>query len=186
MTRLKRFQPRELSPEQSELYEGIVARVKDDAGRVDEGGRLDDGLNLRLVNPAIGQAIETMISALYNSTSVTPRCREIAIMLTADRARCKYELAHHTRSAKSLNLVGENAPELASASHLMIESPAEQATAEFVSSLLDSSTVSAELLESSRTHLDDAELFELASFVGFYTMIAYTLNAFAAEPADWK
>src|SRR6185503_10302862 len=92
--RLRLLTRDELTEQQREYYDHLMAGPRPKSAIVDEQGRLIGGFNSRLLDPVVGMAIQELGAALrFNTPALSDRQREIAILETVRHERCEYEWA---------------------------------------------------------------------------------------------
>ncbi len=136
-----------------------------------------------LGNPNIAQPAQRLGRVCRLETSLTRRESELAILLTATRHRSSTALRIHRGEAvragwaePAISAIerGERPPGLdrrAAAVH------------DFAAALLRCSHVDDATYEVARSALGDVAMVELTAILGYYTLVAFTLNAFGiAEP----
>jgi 4-carboxymuconolactone decarboxylase len=110
--------------------------------------------------------------------------REIAILTAARQADCDFEWAAHVRLAKQTGVRDETIDVIgrrAATSSL----PADEAlVVDFGRELLGDHRLSAQTFDAARKRWGDRGVVDLAALLGYYTMIACTLNGFEVLPAE--
>lgn len=175
--------PKEMTPKQKEIHDYILA------SRPRTG--LSGPFGPWMAVPEIAEPASKLGKACRYDTSLSFRESELVILLTGARARSRTEFSIHTGEALKAGIgmeVIEAIPRdddfsvLAVRERLvpLLETDREKAIVGFAAELLDTSTVSDETYEATKTALDgkDSILVEITSIVGYYTFVSYTLNVF--------
>jgi 4-carboxymuconolactone decarboxylase len=143
-----------------------------------------------LAIPAIAKPAQELGRACRYGTSLSPKESELVILLTGAKTRSHTEFDIHVGEALmagwSLKLIQAIPRDDFSLEKVrlnllpLLTSDREKTIAIFTSELVDTYTVSDETYETSKAALGgkDSVLVEITSIAGYYTYVAYTLNAF--------
>lgn len=115
-------------------------------------------------------------------TSLGPRRSEIAILVVARHWTAQYEWAVHAAEAATAGVPAGVIADIAARRVPRFDQDAERIVFEFSSALVGSHTVSDDLYRAAVGALGEQALVELVGVLGYYTLVAMTLNAFAIEP----
>lgn len=167
MSRIPVLTFEELNGEQRKVYEAIKA------GR--RGVVLDLFMAL-LHSPALADGAQRLGTFLRYETSLPPRLSELAILTTAREWSCQYEWHFHAPEAEKGGLaptvieairVGER-PDFENADEMVVYAYARE--------LLRNRRVSDETYQLALDTFGPVGLVELTALIGYYNMIAMTLN----------
>lgn len=184
------YVPRYTGPEESEMTPAQI-EIRDAILATRKRTGLSGPFGPWMAVPQIAQPAQALGSACRYGTSLSFRESELVILLTGAKAKSHTEFDIHVGEALtagismeiieaiprddefSLNAVQERVVPL-------LDNPREVAIVLFAAELLDSCSVCDETYESSKLVLDgkDSVLVEIVSICGYYTYVAYTLNAF--------
>ena len=90
----------------------------------------------------------------------------------------EYEWWAHVRIGRREGVCDETIGAIRRGERPQLSDPAEQAAYDFTAALLETSRVDPSLYDAARTQLGDGGLVELVTLAGYYTLVAFTLNAF--------
>ncbi len=128
--------------------------------------------------PAYGQLAQQLGGFVRLKTQVPPRLSELAILLTAKFWRAQYEWYAHAKVAAGVGLK----PELISAIHAGRKpkrmAKDEAAIYDFVKELYATRRVSDKTYKRVQAILGDAATVELVGILGYYVLVAMSLNVF--------
>ena len=168
MPRIPLFTPENMTPEQKRVYEAIVSGPR---------GRLQGPLRAALHRPELADKWQQFGEILRYRTSLPPRLSELAILVTARHCNCNLEWHIHEQMARQAGLdtaiiedirVGKR-PGTADAEELVIFDYADE--------LNRLKTVTDATYRLALERCDVVGVVELTALVGYYTMVAMTLNA---------
>src|SRR5438034_147439 len=108
--------------------------------------------------------------------------RELAILATARAMDCRYEWAAHVPLAKKAGVRAEAIAAIRARQVHGSLTPAEAEIVAYAAGLLGAHRVEGGLFEGLRKRLGPGGMVELTATVGYYAMIACTLNAFDVQP----
>ena len=141
--------------------------------------------------PDIAQPAQALGRACRYGTSLSFRESELVILLTGAKTKSHSEFDIHVGEALKAGISNEvihaiprdDDFSLAAVTGKvlpLLDNERERAIATFTAELVDSYTVSDETYAASKKALDDKDsvLVEITSIAGYYTYVAYTLNAF--------
>jgi 4-carboxymuconolactone decarboxylase len=168
MARLPLPSPDEMTPEQRAVHDEIVSGVR---------GRLVGPLRAVLHSPELARRWSRLGEYLRFSTSLPRKLNELAIIVTGRRWGSQIEFLIHAEAAKAAGL------DLACIEAIRLARPpafADQAEAEvyeLARSLLQTGTVDATLHAAVTARWGARGVVELTAVIGYYSMVAMTLNA---------
>ena len=161
-----------LSPEQRAVYDAIASGPR-------AGVR---GPFLALLHqPALADKWQQLGEVLRFKTGFPPRLSELAILVTARHLDCQYEWFAHERHALKGGL-SQAVIDAIKAGRRPQLAPEEQAVYDYATELHERRTVSAGTYEKARATFGTVGVVELTALLGYYTMVAMTLNAHEIMP----
>jgi 4-carboxymuconolactone decarboxylase len=160
--------PDTMTAEQRRVYDAIVTGPR---------GTLVGPLRAALHNPELADKWQQLGALLRYRTSLPPDMSEIAILVTARRWNCQVEWHMHAIAATQAGIAADvieairqnRRPDAANAKQLAIY--------EFAVELTANGTVSPARYDAVRATWGEVGVVELTALVGYYTMVAMTLNA---------
>lgn len=168
MARISLPTPDTMNPEQLAVYDDIVSGPR---------GTLVGPLRAALHNPALADRWQQLGRVLRFETTLPGHLNELAILVTARRWNSSLEWAIHSRDAARFGL----AEQLIEAIR-MGELPdfGDDASAaeiyEYTRQLLVAGDVEQEIYDAVRRRWGEIGVVELTAVVGYYSMVAMTLN----------
>jgi 4-carboxymuconolactone decarboxylase len=168
MPRIPLPTPETLDAEQRRVYDTIASGPR-------AGVR---GPFLALLHqPALADKFQQLGEVLRYRTSLPPRLSEFAILVTARHMDCQYEWFAHENHATKAGLPKAIIDAVRAGRRPDLDVPAEQALYEFALELNERHTVSADTYRRALEAFGPVGVVELTALVGYYTMVAMTLNA---------
>jgi 4-carboxymuconolactone decarboxylase len=128
--------------------------------------------------PALGDAAQRLGESVRFEASLHPVLRELAILTVAARWRCSYEWWGHEQIAKSVGLSEEVRIPLREGNPPKFRDHQESIVYEFTRELIDTCRISDHLYENAVASLGEQGVVELVILIGYYTMVAMTINVF--------
>lgn len=168
MPRIPLPTPDTLTPEQKAVHDRVVAGPR---------GQLRGPLRAALYNPELADRWQAFGELLRYRTTLPPRLSELAILVTAQACRSPFEwYAHRPEGEKA----GLDAPLLDALQRG--EEPAGMAEDDalvwrFAHELNQLRSVTDATYAAALAHFGARAVVELTALVGYYTMVAMTLNA---------
>lgn len=174
-----------LSQDQRVLYDRIVngprKAQKGQVPIVDDRGRLLGPFGLMTIAPVVGEAVQSVGSALRFGSGLSPRIREIAILVIAARFRSEFEWFAHEPAASAAGITGHQLDQLKAGSIPEDLSADEVTAARLIESMLDQHTLTDAEYSTALQALGERSLAELVWLCGYYSMLALSLNVFLPE-----
>jgi len=134
--------------------------------------------------PAFGELAQKLGAHLRFGTSIPPRLSEFAILATAAHWKSQYEWAAHVGIAEQKGVKPETARDLR-AGRVPNKAPKdEQAIYAFVKELYRDRRVSSPTYKRVNAILGNAGTVELVGLLGYYAMVAMTLDVFRMPVPD--
>lgn len=179
MSRLPELRKEDLTSEQRALFDAIAA------GPRGERMALEGPFGVWLHSPAFGQEAQRLgVQARYH-TSLPPRLSELAILVCARRWQATYEWHVHAPIALAAGVSPAVVDALAEDRTPVFTAVDEQAVHDFAAALLATGRAPDEAYAAARAALGEAGVVDLVGVLGYYTLVAFTLNAFEVEvPAE--
>jgi 4-carboxymuconolactone decarboxylase len=187
--RLPPLRPEELSEEQRALYDEITGGPRA-AGNplfplADTEGRLVGPFNAMLFSPALGRPVQALGAAIRYRGQLTPRAREIAILVVAAAWDSAFERYAHERVGAAAGLTEREILALRTGLDPELTDPVERGVREAALALTDRADLDDTRYAAAREVLGEQILFEVSTLVGYYAMLAMQLRLFRVPaPAD--
>lgn len=186
MGRLEPMYPQELDEGRRRLYEAITKGPRA-AGRhfplTGEHGELRGPFNAFLLSPELGGVLQELGAAVRYRSSLTPRAREIAILLVAAHWDCAYERFAHERVGRSVGITEAELADLRGGVVPELDDAYERACAHLVRAMTRGD-VDEGVWETWVPVVGEATVFELTTLVGYYSTLALQLRVFRVSPYD--
>lgn len=167
MTRTPYLTPEEMSPEQRRIYDDIVAS---------RGKWLNGPYAPMLHQPRMAEPAQKLGEFLRYHTCLGPRLSELAIVVVARYWDCDFEWHQHAAIA-----LRSDVPAAVIEAIRIREVPTlredESVVYSFTKTLLERHCVEDALYDRAKTLLGILGVVELTGLIGYYTLIALTLNA---------
>ncbi len=174
MSRIPQLTREQLNTAQRQIYDAIL----------ESRGSISGPFRTWLHSPEFAHRAQSLGEFVRYNTSLEPRQSELAILITARFSNCQVEWSLHEGLARQAGLD----PEVINAirTRLAPESaaPDEKAIYGFSSELLQDRFVRDPTFQAVQDHLGSQGLVELTGIIGYYTLVALTLNAFLVPLPD--
>jgi len=128
--------------------------------------------------PEYGQLAQALGGHCRLRTSVPPRLSEFAILVTARHWRAQYEWFAHARIAESSGIKASTVKAIHAGRTPKGLPKDEQAIYDFIKELYGSRRVSDRTYKQVQAVLGDAGTVELVGILGYYALVAMSLNVF--------
>jgi 4-carboxymuconolactone decarboxylase len=168
MPRITLPAPDTMDPDQRRVHDKVVAGRR---------GKVQGPLRAVLHNAELADRWQALGELLRYSTSLTPRQSELAILVTGRACNSPFEWYAHRKEAEALGME----PTIIEA--LLVQrrpdglSDDEACVVRFASELNASKSVSDATYADALARFGERTVVELTALVGYYTMVAMTLNA---------
>lgn len=183
---LPQLRPQDLDPAQLALYQRIVdgprRRMPEGSVLVQSDGVLRGPFNAMLVNPVLGEALQSTGVALRFHTSLSDRVRELAILATASATNCEYEWNAHAPIARELGVTEQQLEAVRLGQPLPDVRAAEASAVSLVRVLIEPGVVDDDELGDAVDQLGLSGAVEIVFLVGYYQMLARSLIVWRVEP----
>ncbi len=168
MPRLSLPSPATMSPEQLAVHQKVVSGPR---------GEIKGPLRAALHNPELADRWQALGALLRYGTSLAPRHSELAILVTGRHCRSVFEwFAHRPEGAKA-GLSEDTLDDLLAQRPPRGLDAADEAVHRYALELNRSHSVSDRTHAAAVAALGEKGTVELTALVGYYTMVAMTLNA---------
>jgi 4-carboxymuconolactone decarboxylase len=177
MSRLSELDPSQLSAEQKQVHDAILA----------SRGNLAGPFAAWLHSPALADRAQRLGEYVRYHTSLPPRLSELAILVVARHFASEMEWAIHEPIARQQGLAVEVIDSIFDGKG-HIDGDAEMQTVHrYVAELLETRHVSDHTFQQAVDLFGEAAVVELTLLVGYYALVAFSLNAFQIPiPAEMK
>lgn len=165
-----RFKPLsydQLTPEQKTLVEHLYAG---------ERGGMNGPFNVLLRSPEIGDAAQKLGAQLRFQSSLKPRQRELAIIMTARAWTAQYEWTAHSRLALQAGISKTAVDAIATGKRPTSLQPDEQVVYNFCDELLKTHQVSDAAFHAAVEKLGERGVVDMTALVGYYHLVSMILN----------
>ena len=182
MSGLPTLLPSDFTEAQRALFDNIISGKRGQKSAVEsflnpEGG-LRGPFNAILYSPKLGDPCQQLGAAVRFDSALPPQLRELAILTVAAKWQAQYEWWAHEKIAREEGLDDAIIAGV-KAGTLPDSTAAELATTyRFARELLDHRKVSDQQYGESVALLGESRIVELVILLGYYTLIAMTLNVF--------
>jgi 4-carboxymuconolactone decarboxylase len=168
MPRISLPTPESMTAEQRAVYDKVVSGPR---------RRIEGPLRAALHNAELADRWQALGALLRDGTTLTPRQSEIAILVTGRSCQSPFEWYAHRRESEKIGLEPAILEAILAQTDPPFEAPEERLVYQFALELNRRCSVSAATYASALAHFGERTLVELTALVGYYTMVAMTLNA---------
>jgi 4-carboxymuconolactone decarboxylase len=135
--------------------------------------------------PEVAQRALELASYLRSETSLTPRIRELGMLMAARENDCQYIWNAHAPLARSAGLADDIVDSLRDKKELPGLAPDEAAVVSYGREFFRTHRVSQATFDAALAQFGVLGLTELTNLMGCYAMLAFNVNAFGVElPAE--
>jgi 4-carboxymuconolactone decarboxylase len=176
---MDRLPPRsraELDEAGQTLWDEFVASRGDQI--VGEAGGLRGPFNAWVQAPTVGSKLAGIGVALRYDTSLDRRLIELAILTVGSHFRAEFEWWAHSRMARRHGVGEDVIAALAAGREPVFDDDRQRTVHQVASELVKTGRLSEASHATARSQLDDVQLVELVTLVGYYALVSFTLNAF--------
>ena len=160
-----------LTPEQRSLMSAIASGPR---GTFKMGGPFFCYLH----SPAFGELAQKLGAYCRFGTSIAPRLTEFAILTTANLWKAHYEWVAHEPQALKAGVKPATIQALRAGREPTSAPKDERAIYAFIKEVYATRRASDRAYKAVQAHLGDAGMVELVGLLGYYAMVAMTLNVF--------
>ena len=168
MTRISFPTPETMNADQLRVYQDIIQGPR---------ARLVGPLRAALHNPELADRWQKMGALLRFGTSISPRASELAILVAARRWNSQLEWHIHAAAAQDAGLPQSIIDALLVAAPPLFDDIKDGAVYEYARQLLQRGVVKEAAYQEVLALLGEAGTVELTAIIGYYSMVAMTLNA---------
>jgi 4-carboxymuconolactone decarboxylase len=168
MSRIPLPSPEELSPEQRKVYDAIVSGRR---------GKLVGPLRAALHNPELADKWQQLGELLRYRTSLPARLSELAILVTGRHFDCQLEWQQHVPIALQEGVTEPVVGAIRIGQTPAFEKDDEAAIYNYSRELHERHFVSESVYQRALEIVGNTGLVELTALLGYYAMVAMTLNA---------
>ena len=168
MARLAMPSDRDMTTEQARVCAETVAGQR---------GKIPTPMVAWLQNPELARRGQELGETLRFGTSLSARQSELAILVCARHWTCAHVWTSHSRHAVAAGIDEDVLQDLAEGQYARLDAT-EVVVVQFVTMLLETHRVDDALYSRSEAALGKAGVVELVALVGYYSLVALTVNAF--------
>lgn len=173
MARLPTVDTDKLTPEQRKVYDAIAGGPR---------GAVRGPFLALLHAPELADRIQHLGELIRYNTSLGRKLSELAIITTARAARCHYEWHVHAKIAAESGLAPAAIEAIRTGREPALADPNERVVYQFARELAETHRVSDSTYAAVTQAFGTIGAVELAGMVGYYGMVAATLNAHEINP----
>ncbi len=172
MSRLPTIAPEALDPAQRRVYDTVLSGPRKS---------VPAPVRIWLRSPGLADPAQRLGAFLRFESELPAKLRELAILLTARATTAQYEWSMHRPLAEKAGLAPAIIEAIAARTPPRFEDADEALTYELATALTRTFTLDETLYARGLTRFGERGLVEFVVLVGYYTMVAMTLNAFQAD-----
>jgi 4-carboxymuconolactone decarboxylase len=184
-SRLGPVLPGQLNEAQRSLYDTITHGPRSTGpqrhGLASADGALVGPFNAMLLSPPVGMAVQTLGAALRFESVLTDRQRELAILLVAASWTSTFERTAHEAIGRLVGLTDDEIDQVSRGEAPCLADEHERAAVAFVGHLLTRGNVDDSQYVEAVSALGTRRVYELATIVGHYSLLALNLRVFEGE-----
>ena len=180
MSRLPLLRYDDLDPARRQVWDAITGSRG--PGAVDAGGHLTGPFNAFVHAPEAGARLSALGAALRFGTSLGPRLTEIAIVTVAARWEAEFEWHEHARMARARGVPDAAVAAIGRGADPGFTDPADRAVHAAARQLARTGHLDADAYAAAQAVFGDAGMVELVALCGYYSLVAFLLNAFEVPP----
>ena len=181
MSRVQRIAPQDMTGGQRALYAAITGGPRATGPQhfalTAEDGSLYGPFNAMLLSPGVGSALQQLGSTLRFETVLSPRVRELAILIVAARWDSEFERNSHEAVGRAIGLSDDELAAVRRGEIPKLDDPAEAAAIALVHAMA-SGDVDDDSWTTNVPVIGEAATFELSTLVGYYATLALQLRIF--------
>jgi 4-carboxymuconolactone decarboxylase len=171
MSRLAPIEVEKLDAEQLRVYQAVVAGPR---------GSVRGPVPFWLKSPGLADPAQRLGAFLRFQSGLPAKLRELAILVTARATTAQYEWYMHRPIAETAGLNPAIADAIANRTEPAFAEEDERLTYSLATSLCRTHGIDDTLFRQGLARFGEQGMVELVGLVGYYTMVAMTLNAFGA------
>ncbi len=166
--RLTPHTPETMTPRQREIYDDIVSRR----------GRLGGPFPAWLRNPELAECAQKLGAYCRYDSNLTPQMSELAILVVARHWNASVEWAIHAPIAETSGVSAADIAAIRSNEVPDFDDPISQVVYAYASELLKTTRVTDEMHARAVNAIGEHRVVDLVALIGYYSLVALTLNAF--------
>ena len=166
----------ELDADGRAVWDGVVGSRG--GGLVGPEGGLTGPFNAFVLAPGVGRRLSSLGRVLRFETSIERRLSEVAIITVGARWKAEFEWWAHARMAREHGVPSEVVDAIARGEDPPFQADDERAVYTVARQLTADGQVGHDAYAEVQRLLGDAGVVELVSLCGYYTLVAFLLNAF--------
>lgn len=167
MPRINLPKPESMNAEQRQVYDKIVSGPR---------GRVQGPLRAVILNAELADRWQALGALLRYNTSLPPRQSELAILVTGRACQSPFEWYAHRKEAEKIGISAEIIDALLAQAMPEGLSDDDRAVVAFAQELNRFKSVSDATYADALARFGDRTVMELTALIGYYTMVAMTLN----------
>ncbi len=168
MARITLPAPESMDPDQRRVYDKIVSGRR---------GKIQGPLRAALHNAELAERWQALGELLRYNTTLTPRQSELAILVTGRACQSPFEWYAHRLEAERVGIEPQVIEALLAETLPARLSADDEIVVKVAIELNRSNSVSDAVYADALARFGERKLVELTALVGYYTMVAITLNA---------
>jgi len=180
--RLAVLSSEEMTPDQVGLYREILAGPRGQGPRAIQlsngTGGLAGPFNAMLYAPSVGRALQELGAAIRFRAKLTPRVRELAILVVAQVWDCGYERASHEPIGREAGLTEPEIEALRSGQDPEFTDPTERVAYSVTRALTVPADLDDQEYAAAISTFGEEGLVELSTLVGYYATLALQMRIF--------
>jgi 4-carboxymuconolactone decarboxylase len=182
MSRLPIIDPERLDPAQTEVYNRIAAGPR---------GGVRGPHRILLHSPQFASRIEQVGTYLRYQCAVPARLRELVILVVGSHWRADYEWYAHAPLASRQGIPQAVIDAIGEGRTPAFDAQEDAVVYQFTRELMQTTRVSEGVYQAAHRLLGDKGVVDLTGLIGYYTLLAMTLNVFEVEtsgevPIPWR
>ncbi|MAF83406.1 MAG: carboxymuconolactone decarboxylase family protein [Gammaproteobacteria bacterium] len=135
-------------------------------------------------SPSMFRPLVSLFSSCLSNGLLDARIREIAILRTGHLCDGEYEVVHHNRVARLISMSEEEILALAPDGDDSVFTPHERIVLKFTNEVVQQGGARQETFDAAAEFLSTAQLIELTTVIGMYTMVSQICHTFEIELED--
>jgi 4-carboxymuconolactone decarboxylase len=171
--RLRLPDPAALTPEQQAVYDATLAGPR---------RAVPGNVRVWLHSPELASRAQHLGAFLRYQTTLVPRHAELAILVVARHTQARYEWAVHEVEAARAGVPPDVIAAIADGRQPPVVRGDDRAVFDFATALVTTHHVPDVGYQAALAELGERALVELVAVIGYYTLVAMTLNAFEIDP----
>jgi len=157
-----------------------------DAAKAGKRGAVPLPLRAWLHSPEFASRAQRLGEYVRYDTTLAPRLSELAILIVARHWTAQHEWSAHKREALRAGVAEQSIAAIANRERPTAAPADELLVHDFAYELITLHSVSDELYAQAAALLGERGVVELLGILGYYTLVAMTLNALQIESGDRK